>query len=220
MSGKFRRYRPGVATPRAHQSSRRRIERLCASATDAKDLRVRALDEFRTVVGFDAHVWLMTDPTTAVGAAPLADVPSLAELPETIRLKYLTEVNRWTSLHASGSAVGLLRRETGGDVSRSLMWRGILSRYGIGDVASTVFADRFGIWGFLDLWRAGSEPFGTEDAAYLASIAPALAAASRSCRRRRSRLPSHPIAGTWARWSSCWTTVWLCSARRRPAGNG
>jgi len=31
------------------------------------------------------------------------------------------------------------------------MWRDVLCRYGIADVASTVFADQFGCWGFLDL---------------------------------------------------------------------
>lgn len=28
-------------------------------------------------VGFDAYAWFLTDPETGVGAAPLADVPSL-----------------------------------------------------------------------------------------------------------------------------------------------
>lgn len=196
MPGTLRRYRRDVATSetRAHEGSRRRIERLCSAATEAKDLRVRALDEIRTAVAFDAHVWLMTDPATAVGAAPVADVPSLAELPATIRLKYLTAVNRWTSLHASGRVVGLLRQGTGGDPAKSLMWRGILRRYGIRDVASAVFADRFGIWGFLDLWRAGPEPFDAADADYLASIVPPLTAASRSCQAQTFTTPVIPAS--------------------------
>jgi hypothetical protein len=45
-----------------------------------------------------------------VGAAPLADVPCLPELPRLIRLKYLTDVNRWTALEAP---VALLRAVTG-----------------------------------------------------------------------------------------------------------
>jgi hypothetical protein len=47
----------------------------------------------RLAIGFDAYVWLLTDPETLVGSAPLADVPCLPELPRLIRLKYLTTVN-------------------------------------------------------------------------------------------------------------------------------
>ena len=42
---------------------------------------------------------------------------------------------------------------TAGDLSLSLLWRDLLSGYGVMDVASLVFRDSFGCWGFLDLWR-------------------------------------------------------------------
>ena len=58
---------------------------------------MRLLDEIRRAVGFDAYAWVLTDPQTCVGSAPLADVPCLPELPALIRLKYLTTVNRWTA---------------------------------------------------------------------------------------------------------------------------
>ena len=109
-------------------------------------------------------------------------MPCLPELAEAIRLKYLTEVNRWTKLHADGAAVGLLLRATAGDPGRGPMWRGLLSRYGIGDVASAVFADRFGVWGFLDLWREDSRPAYTAgEAAFLASISISITTALRTC---------------------------------------
>jgi hypothetical protein len=31
-----------------------------------------------------------------------------------------------------------------------------MSQDGVGDVASMVFAGRYGCWGFLDLWRAAA----------------------------------------------------------------
>ena len=99
---------------------------------------------------FDAYAWLLTDPETSVGSSPLADAPCLSELPTLIRLKYLTEVNRWTRLE---TPVGLLGEATGGELSRSLVWRELLHRYDVVDVASVVFRDAFGCWGFLDLWR-------------------------------------------------------------------
>ncbi len=64
---------------------------------------------------------LLTDPVTAVGCSPLAETPDLATLPELIRLKYLTSVNRWTGLPASGRAS--LQQATAGRPDRSLLWR-------------------------------------------------------------------------------------------------
>ncbi len=111
------------------------------------------LDEIRRSVAFDASAWLLTDPASEVGCAPLADVPCLPDLPRLIHLKYLTVVNRWTGL--DGPAAGL-RSATGDDRASSLVWREMLDHHDVGDVASLVFRDRFGCWGFLDLWRAGS----------------------------------------------------------------
>jgi hypothetical protein len=80
-------------------------------ARDAWKLRLDVIEELRRAVGFDAYAWLMTDPATSVGAAPLADVPWLAELPHQIRLKYLSRVNRWTAL--GDASVALLHEATG-----------------------------------------------------------------------------------------------------------
>lgn len=142
-----------------------RLARICASVRDATALRVALVDELRRVIGFDAYAFVLTDPMTSVGSAPLADVPCVDELPELIRLKYLTPVNRWTALDDPPTA--LL-----GDPGRSLLWRELLHRYSVGDVASTVFRDPFGCWGFLDLWR--SVPFTADEAGLLASAAPAI----------------------------------------------
>ena len=149
--------------------SRQRVARICDSAADARTLRLRLLDEIQQAIGFDSHAWLLTDPQTSVGSAPLADVPCLPELPRLIRLKYLTDINRWTTLRSP--PVALLREVTAGDLSRSLLWRDLLSGYGVVDVASLVFRDRFGCWGFLDLWRAGtSARFSHDEAGWLGDI--------------------------------------------------
>jgi DNA-binding CsgD family transcriptional regulator len=161
-----------------HAGSGRRIAKLCESPGDARTLRLQLLDEIRAATGFDAYAWLLTDPQTAVGCSPLADVPCLPELPRLIRLKYLTANNRWTTL--PDSAVALLAESTGGDRSQSLLWRDLLRRYDIGDVASIVFKDRFGTWGFLDLWRSGpTSTFGDDDARFLSTIAPEITTALR-----------------------------------------
>ena len=61
---------------------------------------------------------------------------------------------------------------TAGDLSLSLLWRDLLSGYGVVDVASLVFRDEFGCWGFLDLWRSGtSAMFSQAEARWLGDIA-------------------------------------------------
>lgn len=159
-----------------------RVVRACGSHDDQRSLRLAVLDEIRSVVGFDAYAWLLTDPETEVGAAPLADVPCLLELPSLIRLKYQTIVNRWTGLDVP---VGLLRGATGDERERSLVWRDLLAGYDVGDVASVVFRDRFGCWGFLDLWRIGSKAeFKAQEAEFLTSIAEPITEALRRCQAR------------------------------------
>lgn len=149
------------------------IERLSATSLDDREVRARILDLVRGVVPFDAYAFLLTDPTTSVGCSPVAEVPDLAALPDLIRLKYLTPVNRWTRLPASGCAA--LGQATGGRPERSRLWREHLSGLGIVDVLSVVFADRFGWWGFLDLWRRQSHFTGDEVAA-LVDVRPAITA--------------------------------------------
>ena len=151
---------------------RERVEQMSASGADRQSLRIGLLAEIRRSVAFDAHAWLMTDPRTSVGSAPLAEVPCLHELPRAIRLKYLTTVNRWTTLGPGKNSVGLLRRDTGDDPSQSVLWRELQRDYAVVDVASMVFTDQFGCWGFLDLWRIDpAMAFDDGDATRLQSVA-------------------------------------------------
>jgi DNA-binding CsgD family transcriptional regulator len=154
-----------------------RVERIGAAGLTAKAYRERVLAEVRTVLPYDGHVWLLTDPATRVGTSPLADVPGLAfpDLPRLGRLRYLTTVNRWDRLLDEGRAAATLLAATGGDLSASLLWRECLSGFGVSDVATVVCADRFGCWAWLDLWRTGGAAYAAADAAFLAELAPVLA---------------------------------------------
>lgn len=142
---------------------------------DDRSLRTALLDEIRRVVPFDAHAWLLTDPESEVGCSPLAEVPWIAELPRQIRLKYLTEVNRWTHIQS----VALLSAATDGELERSLVWRELLNDHEVTDAASVVFRDRFGCWAFLELWRIGGGFFADADATFLGRIAPHITLALR-----------------------------------------
>lgn len=149
----------------------------CRRDTDDRVLRVEVLDALRRSVGFDAHVWLLTDPETAVGTSPVAEVPSLARLPATIRAKYLCPANRWTAL-AAGHAASLASAGSAAD-----RWRAFVGEYDVRDIASVVFRDAQGCWGFLDLWRSGDLFTGGE----LALLAAALEPVTAALRRRQAR---------------------------------
>lgn len=137
-------------------SARARIERLCAAPVTSKDLRMAVLNLLRPVVPYDAHVWLLTDPVTRVGTSPLADIPGLpwTELPALIHRRYLADP-AWTDFHPAGAA----------------------------DVATCVYTDRFGCWGWLDLWRHDRR-FTAGERDFLASLEPALTAALRTAQAR------------------------------------
>jgi len=170
--------------------ARERIERVCVSSLDERSMRSAILEEVSRVVDFDSYVWLLTDPGSTVGCAPLADVPCLPRLPELIRLKYLTETNRWTALIDRTSPVALLNS----DLGRSRVWRELLCDFGIVDIASLVFADRYGCWGFLDLWLAGEKRrFDATAAGLLADIAAPVCAAIRT-RQAATFLGAQPLS--------------------------
>jgi DNA-binding CsgD family transcriptional regulator len=174
-----------VTSTRARARARERIAALGAAGLDDRELRRQVLAVLGEVIDFDAHVWLLTDPVTTVGTAPLAEVPCIGELPALIKAKYATAVNRWTVLARQASRAGLLTEAVSGDLANSRVWREVMSRYGVGDVASAVFADQYGCWGFLDLWRESArEPFDAGDAELLASLAAPLATALRQCQAR------------------------------------
>ena len=169
-----------MATVLTRATVRERIASISTKASDARTFRAEVLRELHHAVDFDAHVWLLTDPVTTVGSDPHADVPALGQLPSLIKFKYLTPVNRWTDLAAHRVDVASLGGATGGDLAKSLLWREVLKDFGVKDVASIVMVDRYGCWGFLELWRSTcSTAFDDQDLAFLRHLAPVLTRALR-----------------------------------------
>ena len=174
-----------------HDSASRSVDRLVALGRDHEDerpLRIALIEEIRRLVSFDAYAWLLTDPETEVGSAPLADVPALPDLPRLIRAKYLTTDNRWNTLDGTEAT---LREATAGASGVSGAWRDVLSTLGVDDVASLVFRDQYGCWGWLDLWRMGdARPFSAGEKAVLAAIATPVTAILRRCQGRTFEKPT------------------------------
>lgn len=157
---------------------------------DSRELRIALLEEIRRGIAFDAYVWVTTDPRSSVGASPLADVPCLHELPRAIGLSYRNPVNRWTVMARNGEPVSTLQRATGGDLAQSLFWRELQRDYGVVDVLAAVFSDRFGCWGFLQLWRIDPSPgFSTEEEARLSSAVDRITADLRGAEARTFATP-------------------------------
>lgn len=123
---------------------------------DDRVLRRAVLDRIRRTVPFDAYAWLLTDPETTVGTAPLADVPGQDQLSRLVALRY-TSGRRWTT-HEVGAPYDPVR--PGSQFAR------FIAKLGSCDLVSLVFADRFGCWGFLDLWRE-ARPFDEAERALL-----------------------------------------------------
>ncbi|MET4095611.1 LuxR family transcriptional regulator [Arthrobacter sp. UYCu712] len=165
-----------------------RIGKLCGAALEDHELRRQALDELAVIVPFSAYAWPLSDPESATGVSPMARIPCPEELPELIRLKYLTPAGRWTALMGQRRPAMSLLAATGGEPSRSLLWDRLLRRFGVTDMLSTVFADKYGCWGWLDLWRSGAGGgFPEAETAYLGAAAPLLAGGLRRSRAAQCR---------------------------------
>lgn len=125
---------------------------MCGSDLSAKALRERLLALLRPHVSFDGHVFMLVDPVTHVATAPHADVPMLPweRLPELIRWRYLTRLNRWDQL-LDAPASSLLTATS--SPAESLLWTHVHRDLGIVDTAMVAFSDRYGAWGSLELVR-------------------------------------------------------------------
>lgn len=125
-------------------------------AHDLTSYREAVLEVLRRRVGFDHHVWVLTDPVTGVGGAPHAILPDGADLPSVVRARYLTSRLRWTHVTRTD--------RLGDDLATEPAWRSTLEALGVTDVLTTVHRDEHGCWAFLDLWRCGGA-FDADDVA-------------------------------------------------------
>ena len=127
--------------------------RACAArwsdVDDDRTLRRAVVEQLRRTVPFDAFAWLLTDPDTTVGTAPLAEVPCLDQ---SLHVWWHSATRQRTSLDRR-PVPGVPYRPVppGSELAQ------FLAGYGTYDVVSLAFADRFGWWGFLDLWREGGQ---------------------------------------------------------------
>jgi len=171
-----------------------RVESVCRAELSAKALRERLLALLRRQLPFDGHVFTLTDPVTNVATAPHADVPMLpwSRLPEIIRWRYLSEVNRADRL--VGRAASSLLTATASP-SESLVWLHVQRELGVVDTATVSFADRYGAWAYLELWRT-SGAFTAADLDLLTAMVPPVTAGLRAAIARTFSEPAEEPSTT------------------------
>jgi DNA-binding CsgD family transcriptional regulator len=147
-----------------------RVEQVCRQPLPDRILRERLVALVGERIPFDAHLFALTDPVTLVAVSPHANVPMLpwSRLPELIRWRYRATDNRMDRL-ATGPAVSSVS--------------GIQRELGVTDTASVGFADRYGGWGYLDLWRT-TGTFTSAELDLLTSTQPAVTAGLRAALAR------------------------------------
>lgn len=147
-----------------------RVAAVCRGGHSAKALREQVLTRLRERIPFDAHMFGVTDPVTRIVTSPHADVPMLPwpRLPELIRWRYLTLINRFDRLLGRPASSLLTATRS---PSESLMWRHVHRDLGIVDTASVAFGDRYGAWGGLELLRT-TTAFTTPELDVLTAIVP------------------------------------------------
>lgn len=186
-----------MTTRWALSRSLERIGHLCGGSMEDHEMRAAVLAELGSVVPFSWFAWPLADPGTCTGMSPMARIPCPEELPALIKLKYLTEAGRWTSLLGGGSPAVTLQAATGGNPALSPLWDGILRRYEVTDVLFSAFGDKYGCWGWLDLWRCGDGGFFTDaESTYLATAAPVIAAGLRRSRAAQMKRDARLRRGT------------------------
>lgn len=151
-----------------------RVERVCSQDLSDRQLRERLVALVAERLPFDGHVFALTDPVTGVGSSPHATVPMLPwdELPDLVRHRYLYLAE--------------------GPEYRS-EWHAWLAHLGVTDTLFIGFEDRYGRWGFLELWRTDGS-YVARDLVLLEQLAPVITPAIRASAARTFRVPSGDLA--------------------------
>jgi DNA-binding CsgD family transcriptional regulator len=179
-----------VATETQRSRCRERLEVLAGSGLDTVSLQVAAVGALKRVVGFDRWCWPSADPETLVPGSGVADHDYGPQLPRALELEYSgMDYAAKDVLAAGAQGATSLRLETEGDLMRSPRWEEVMSPVGIGDVAAVACQDRFGCWGWVEVYRDRSDrAFDEAELGLLAQVGATLGSALR--RRSAVRLPA------------------------------
>ena len=181
-----------MGTDALHRSARSTLGRLAGARMDNDVFCWEAAQVLRRAIGFDASCWVLLDPAADLFTRYTVSHPVLGQ--DLRRLFPLALQSRpgWPPPgRTRPGEVRVLSATTGGALDRDPLWREMLGPGGVGDHLGAHLAADGVCWAHLSLYRDdGRAWFGPGDAAFVAGVAPLLAA------RLRAGLRHTTAAGT------------------------
>jgi DNA-binding CsgD family transcriptional regulator len=172
-----------MGTDALHRSARNTLGRLARARMDNDVFRWEAAEVLRRAVGFDTWSWVLFDPVSDLPTRYIATNPVIGHNPR--RYFALALQSRAAACPPPGrtrpAQVRVLSAATGGALDRDALWREMLGPAGLGDQLGAHLAADDVSWAYLTLYRDGGRAWFTPgDAAFVASVAPLLAARLRA----------------------------------------
>lgn len=161
---------------------RRDIQTAAAAGMTTEQYAGTVLDLLRVAVPFDAVCLATTDPSTTLLTSSYKLGIDDARDHEFAHYEYLVDdVNLYQDLARGPAPVGVLLDDTDGDPARSPRWREFLiPHFGLEHEMRAVLATGGETWGLVGLYRQGRSRFSPAEAAFLATLAPSVAAGLRA----------------------------------------
>ena len=158
------------------------IARVCRSGLEPAALRAAVLPRLLKAVPIDALWWATADPLTLLFSDAYAEQLPTDSGPFFVQNEFIDhDVNRWTELASSAAGVGTLMRATDGRPEHSARFRDLFGPLGLQDELRVALRVDNRCWGYMCLHRAtASAVFSSEEARFLAKVAPHLAAGIRA----------------------------------------
>jgi DNA-binding CsgD family transcriptional regulator len=173
-----------MGTNSARDRARADLARLAAARLDNDGFRWEAAAVLRRAVGFDGWCWLLADPGARLATRGLGENVVVHQF-----------IRRFSRRHPEASAlpwersarpVAVTSAVTGGDLARDPAWRDTFGPAGVGDYLSVPLMADGTCWAQLHLHRDSSAGFfSSDDAGFVAEVAPLLATRLRDGLRTR-----------------------------------
>jgi hypothetical protein len=177
-----------------HGSARNTLARLARARMDNDVFRWEAAEVLRRAIGFDTWCWTLLDPVTGL---PTRYTATNSVIGRDLRRLFALNLQSRDAGPALGPTrpadVSVLSAATGGALDRDPLWRGMLGPSGLGDQLGAHLATDAVYWAYLGLYRDEDRAwFSPGDAAFVASLAPLLAARLRAGLRHTTPASTDP----------------------------
>ena len=178
----------------ARRAARNTLQRLARARMDNDVFRWEAAEVLRRAIGFDTWCWVLLDPATGLHTRYTATNPVIGRNQRRFHPLDLQSRAACPPPGTCPAHVSLLSTTTGGALDRDPLWREMLGPGGLGDQLRAYLVADGVSWAYLTLFRdEGHHWFSPGDAAFIAGVAPLLAARLRAGLRQAA--PPGPDPG-------------------------